>query len=203
MITINTFILNTINKFGYFGIFLLITIENLFPPIPSEIILTFSGFIAKEAHLNLFLIIMSSTLGSVVGAIILYYLGYFLNDKIINILKLNKNNTSKTMNEFNKSGKKSVFFGRLAPIIRSLISIPAGIAKMNIVEFTILTTLGSLIWNTILILLGNMIGENYIIVSEIIKDYYKPLIVILIIIYIIRKIINKNKIEISSGKLVN
>ena len=185
MITINTFILNTINKFGYFGIFLLITIENLFPPIPSEIILTFSGFIAKEAHLNLFLIIMSSTLGSVVGAIILYYLGYFLNDKIINILKLNK---------FNKSGKKSVFFGRLAPIIRSLISIPAGIAKMNIVEFTILTTLGSLIWNTILILLGNMIGENYIIVSEIIKDYYKPLIVILIIIYIIRKIINKNKI---------
>ena len=188
MITINTFILNTINKFGYFGIFLLITIENLFPPIPSEIILTFSGFIAKEAHLNLFLIIMSSTLGSVVGAIILYYLGYFLNDKIINILKLNKNNTSKTMNEFNKSGKKSVFFGRLAPIIRSLISIPAGIAKMNIVEFTILTTLGSLIWNTILILLGNMIGENYIIVSEIIKDYYKPLIVILIIIYIIRKI---------------
>ncbi len=194
MITINTFILNTINKFGYFGIFLLITIENLFPPIPSEIILTFSGFIAKEAHLNLFLIIIASTLGSVIGAIILYYLGYFLNDKIINILKLNKNNTSKTMNEFNKSGKKSVFFGRLAPIIRSLISIPAGIAKMNIVEFTILTTLGSLIWNTILILLGNMIGENYIIVSEIIKDYYKPLIVILIIIYIIRKIINKNKI---------
>lgn len=194
MITINTFILNTINKFGYFGIFLLITIENLFPPIPSEIILTFSGFIAKEAHLNLFLIIIASTLGSVIGAIILYYLGYFLNDKIISILKLNKNNTSKTMNEFNKSGKKSVFFGRLAPIIRSLISIPAGIAKMNIVEFTILTTLGSLIWNTILILLGNMIGENYIIVSEIIKDYYKPLIVILIIIYIIKKIINKNKI---------
>ena len=114
MITINTFILNTINKFGYFGIFLLITIENLFPPIPSEIILTFSGFIAKEAHLNLFLIIIASTLGSVIGAIILYYLGYFLNDKIISILKLNKNNTSKTMNEFNKSGKKSVFFGRLA-----------------------------------------------------------------------------------------
>jgi len=194
VITINTFILNTINKFGYFGIFLLITIENLFPPIPSEIILTFSGFIAKEAHLNLFLIIIASTLGSVIGAIILYYLGYFLNDKIISILKLNKNNTSKTMNEFNKSGKKSVFFGRLAPIIRSLISIPAGIAKMNIVEFTILTTLGSLIWNTILILLGNMIGENYIIVSEIIKDYYKPLIVILIIIYVIKKIINKNKI---------
>ena len=71
-----------INKFGYFGIFLLIMIENLFPPIPSEIILTFSGFVAEEAKLSLVLIIISSTLGSVVGALILYYLGYFLNDKI-------------------------------------------------------------------------------------------------------------------------
>lgn len=169
-------------------------IENLFPPIPSEIILTFSGFIAEDANLNLILIIISSTIGSLVGAIILYYLGYFLNDKLINILKLNKKNTNKTMDEFNKSGKKSVFFARLAPIIRSLISIPAGIAKMNIIEFSILTTLGSLIWNTALILLGNMIGENYLIVSHIIKDYYKPLIVILLIFYIIKKIISKNKI---------
>lgn len=183
-----------INKFGYFGIFLLIMIENLFPPIPSEIILTFSGFVAEEAKLSLVLIIISSTLGSVVGALILYYLGYFLNDKIINILKLNKNNTNKTMTEFNKSGKKSVFFGRLAPIVRSLISIPAGIAKMNIMEFTILTTLGSLIWNTALIILGNMIGENYLIVSNIIKTYYKPLIVVFLIIYIIKKRRNKNKI---------
>lgn len=169
-------------------------VENLFPPIPSEIILTFSGFIAKEAHLNIILIIISSTLGSVVGAIILYYLGYFLNDKIITLLKLNKNNTSKTMNEFNKSGKRSVFFGRLAPIVRSLISIPAGIAKMNIVEFTILTTLGSLIWNTVLIVLGSMIGKNYLIVSHVIKTYYKPLIIIFLALYIIKKIINKNKI---------
>lgn len=183
-----------INKFGYFGIFLLIMIENLFPPIPSEIILTFSGFIAEEAKLNLFLIILSSTLGSVMGAIILYYLGYFLNDKIVKILRLNKNNTNNTIDEFNKSGKKSVLFGRLAPIIRSLISIPAGIAKMNIIEFTILTTIGSFIWNTILILLGNMIGENYLIVSHIIKDYYKPLIIIFLILYILKKIINKNKI---------
>lgn len=194
MITINTFILNIINKFGYFGIFMLIMIENLFPPIPSEIILTFSGFIADEAHLNLILIIISSTLGSVIGAIILYYLGYFLNDKIISLLRLNKDNTNKTINEFEHSGKKSVFLCRLAPIVRSLISIPAGIAKMNIIEFTILTTLGSFIWNTILILLGSMIGENYLVVSHIIKTYYKPLIIIFLIIYIIKKIRRKNKI---------
>lgn len=194
MININAFLLTTINKFGYFGIFFLIMIENLFPPIPSEVILTFSGFVAKQANLSLILIILFSTLGSVIGAIILYYLGYFLNDRIVNLLRLNKNNTNKTMEEFNKSGKKSVFLGRLAPIIRSLISIPAGIAKMNIIEFTVLTILGSLIWNTILIILGNIIGENYIIVSQVISKYYKPIIIILIIIYIIKRKINKNKI---------
>lgn len=194
MIYINTFILNIINKFGYFGIFLLITIENLFPPIPSEIILTFSGFIAKSANLNLFFIIVSSTLGSLVGAIILYYLGYFLNDKIISILRLNKDNMNKTIEEFKENGKKSVLIGRLAPIIRSLISIPAGIAKMNILEFIILTTIGSFIWNTTLILLGNMIGENYYLVSKYINSYYKPIIIIVIILLIIKKIIKKNKI---------
>ena len=194
MININNFILGIINKFGYFGIFFLITIENLFPPIPSEIILTFSGFIAKQADLSIFLIIIASTLGSLIGAIILYYLGYFLNDRIINILRLNKENTNKSIEEFKENGKKSVFIGRLAPIIRSLISIPAGIAKMNIIEFIILTTLGSLIWNTILILLGNMIGENYIIVSKVISAYYKPIIFILIIFFIIKRIIKRNKI---------
>lgn len=194
MIIINNFILYFVNKYGYFGIFLLITIENLFPPIPSEIILTFSGFIAKQAELSLFLIILSSTLGSLVGAIILYYLGYFLNEKIITVLKLKKDNINKTIEEFKDNGKKSVFFGRLAPIIRSLISIPAGIAKMNIIEFIILTTLGSFIWNTILILLGNMIGENYIIVSTFIGNYYKPIIIVLIILLILKRIIKKRKI---------
>lgn len=196
MIYINNFILTFINKFGYIGIFLLIMIENLFPPIPSEVILTFSGFIAKKAHLNIFMIIASATLGSVLGALILYYLGYILNtsffSKLINtrlgrILHLNKEHINTSIQDFNDNGKKSVFFGRLAPIVRSLISIPAGMAKMNIFEFTILTTLGSLIWNTVLILLGNMIGDNYLIISNFISTYYKPIIVILIILWIIKK----------------
>ncbi|MCH5167270.1 MAG: DedA family protein [Erysipelotrichales bacterium] len=169
-------------------------IENLFPPIPSEIILTFSGFIAKKANLSLFLIVLFSTLGSVIGAIILYYLGYFLNDKIINILKLDKDKMNKTISEFNENGKKSVFIGRLAPIVRSLISIPAGIAKMNIVEFIVLTTIGGFIWNSILILLGNMIGDNYLIVSKYISSYYKPIVILLMVIFIIKRIYKKHKI---------
>ena len=135
------------------------------------------------------LIILASTLGSVIGAIILYYFGYFLNSKVISILHLKTDNFNKTMKKFQKSGKKSVFFGRLAPIIRSLISIPAGAARMNIVEFTILTTLGSLIWNTVLIILGSIIGKNYIVISEFISNYYKPLIIIYIIFYLISSLI--------------
>lgn len=203
MITINTLIINLINKYGYIGIFLLIMIENLFPPIPSEIILTFSGFVAKSAHLNILMIIISSTLGSLVGAIILYYLGYFLNtnffSKIIDtklgrILHLNKKNIEESINNFNTNGKKSVFICRLAPIVRSLISIPAGMAKMNFWVFSILTAIGSLLWNTILILLGNMIGDNYIIISEFIGNYYKPIIIVVIILLIIKKKFDKNKI---------
>lgn len=202
VIIINNFILTFINKFGLLGIFLLIMIENLFPPIPSEIILTFSGFIAKKAGLNIIMIIISSTLGSLVGAIILYYLGYILNttlfSKLIDtrlghILHLNKEHINKSIEDFNNNGKKSVFIGRLAPIVRSLISIPAGMSKMNILEFILLTTLGSLIWNTVLILLGNMIGDNYLIISTFISTYYKPLIIILLIIFIVKKIIKTKK----------
>lgn len=178
-------------------------IENLFPPIPSEIILTFSGFIAKKVHLNIFMIIASATLGSLVGALILYYLGYILNtnffSKLIDtrlghILHLNKDHINSSIQDFKNNGKKSVFIGRLAPIVRSLISIPAGMSKMNILEFTILTTLGSLIWNTVLILLGNMIGDNYLIISKFISTYYKPIIIVLIILWIIKKKYKSQKI---------
>lgn len=169
-------------------------VENLFPPIPSEIILTFSGFISHDANLNLFLIIIFATIGSDVGALILYYLGYFLKEKIGPILHLNEKNFGNTLCEFNTKGKKSVFFGRLVPIIRSLISIPAGISKMNILLFLFLTTLGSFIWNGILVLLGNMIGENYALVSYFISKYYKPVILIVIVIFIIIRKRRKKKI---------
>lgn len=208
VIIINNFILTFINKFGYIGIFLLIMIENLFPPIPSEVILTFSGFIAKTAQLNIFMIIFSSTLGSLIGALILYYLGYILNTNFFNklidtqlghMLHLNKEHINSSIEDFNTNGKKSVFIGRLAPIVRSLISIPAGMSKMNLFEFIILTTLGSLIWNTTLILLGNMIGDNYLLISKFISKYYKPIIVILIILWLIKKKYKSRKI-ITSNK---
>lgn len=193
MIDLNTAILSIINRFGYIGILLLIAIENIFPPIPSEVILTFSGFIASSAHLNLFLIIIFSTLGSLIGAIILYFLGYILiNSKVANILHLKKDNIENSIKTFKEKGKSSVFFCRLIPILRSLISIPAGLSKMNFFLFLLLTTTGSFIWNTILILLGNMVGENYYLVADFISSYYKVIIIFILIIYLLIKY-HKNK----------
>ena len=191
----NATIISIINKFGYIGILLLIAIENIFPPIPSEIILTFSGFIAKSAKLNIFLIIIYSTLGSVLGAIILYYFGVLLiNSKISKLLHLKKENINNSIETFKQKGYKSVFFCRLVPILRSLISIPAGLSKMNFPIFLTLTTIGSFLWNTILILLGNMVGENYYLVADFISNYYKIIILLLIIIYIAIKYIKSKKI---------
>lgn len=191
----NATIISIINKFGYIGILLLIAIENIFPPIPSEVILTFSGFIAKSAELNIPLIILYSTLGSILGAIILYFFGVLLiNSKISKILHLKEENINNSIETFKQKGYKSVFFCRLVPILRSLISIPAGLSKMNFPIFLTLTSIGSLIWNTILILLGNMVGENYYLVSDFISSYYKIIILLAIAIYIILKYIKSKKI---------
>lgn len=187
-------------KFGYIGIFLLIAIENIFPPIPSEVILTFSGFISTSTNLNLFIVILVSTLGSIFGAIILYYIGYFLDkNKIIYIvrskigkfLRLKEEKILNSIDIFNESGAKSIFICRFIPILRSLISIPAGIARYNFPIFLILTSIGSFFWNTIFVLLGNMLGESWGIVIHFFKSYYKPIILGIVIIFIIFKKIKK------------
>lgn len=163
-------IIEIINKFGYIGIIALIAIENIFPPIPSEVILTFGGFATTISDITVFGVILASTIGSVLGAIILYWIGRFLNEnrldrltksKLGGILGLKKADIKKSSSWFNTKGKYAVFFGRFIPIIRSLVSIPAGMAKMSIIPFLILTTIGSAIWNTILILLGRFAGESW------------------------------------------
>ncbi|MEG2646084.1 MAG: DedA family protein, partial [Clostridia bacterium] len=164
------FIITIVNNFGYIGIFFLIAIENLFPPIPSEVILTFSGFITTFTNLNLIGVIISSTIGSLIGAVILYGIGRLiskdrlkklLNCKIVRALKFKKSEIKATEGYFDKIGITAVFFCRFIPIVRSLISIPAGIEKMNFNIFLILTTFGSLIWNTVIIIIGRLVGGSW------------------------------------------
>jgi membrane protein DedA with SNARE-associated domain len=164
-----TWVMDLIEQYGYFGVFFLIAIENIFPPIPSEVILTFGGYMTSKTHLTVTGVIISSTIGSVFGAVLLYLLGNLLDsnkfEKIINRhgrwLRLKKEDLYRANVWFNKYGMWTVFLCRFIPLIRSLISIPAGMAKMNFSMFLLFTTLGTIIWNTILIQLGASVGENW------------------------------------------
>lgn len=155
--------------YGYAGIFLLIALENLFPPIPSEVILTFGGFMTTASDLTILGVIAVSTAGSVAGAICLYGIGRLLSasrlEAIVTrygkILRLKPEDIRKAERWFEKHGYWAVLFGRLVPLIRSLISIPAGSTSMRFLPFLLLTTLGSLIWNSVLVYIGAAVGASW------------------------------------------
>jgi len=187
-------IIDIINKFGYIGITLLIAIENLFPPIPSEVILTFAGFATTISKITVLGTILASTLGSVLGAIVLYFIGRFLSeeriDKIVSgklgkIIGLDKEDIHKAFSWFESKGKFAVFFGRFIPIVRSLVSVPAGMSKMLITPFLILTTIGSFIWNTVLIILGKFAGESWNRIAEFIGGYSDIVLIGFIVVFIL------------------
>ncbi|GGB08554.1 DedA family protein [Macrococcus hajekii] len=163
-------IMDVMEQFGYIGVFLLILLENIFPPIPSEVILTFGGFmVTKSNSLNFAGMLIASTLGAVIGALLLYYLGHLLGMKRLEsiverygkFLRLSKDDLHKADAWFNRYGGIAVFLCRFVPLIRSLISIPAGLNRMNLVTFTLYTTVGTIIWNAVLIYLGYTLGENW------------------------------------------
>jgi len=187
-------IIEIMNNFGYLGVFLLIAIENVFPPIPSEVILLFGGFMTTFSDMNIVGVIIASTLGSILGAIVLYYIGKILNKerlkKIITskpgkILRLKPEDIDKADNWFDTKGNKTVFFCRFVPIIRSLISIPAGMSEMPMKKFLIYTTAGSLIWNAALTIAGSIVGENWTSIVDIMDQYSHIILILLIIIFIV------------------
>ncbi|SFG15388.1 DedA family protein [Sporolactobacillus nakayamae] len=159
---------------GYAGIFLMIFLENVFPPIPSEVILTFGGFMTTHSRLTTPLVILCATAGSVAGASALYAAGHLFSvDKLERavkrwgrILRLKPGDLSKASVWFERYGYRAIFFCRMIPLIRSLISIPAGMAKMNFLFFLLYTTAGTLIWNTLLVLLGASLGKSWVKVLE-------------------------------------
>lgn len=188
------FVMSFMNQFGYFGVFLLIAIENIFPPIPSEVILLFGGFVTTYTKLNIILMTLFATLGSLIGAILLYYIGKIFNyeklqklvsGKIGRILHLKKDDITRADKWFNQKGNIAVFFCRFIPLVRSFISIPAGMNKMNIVKFIIYTTIGSLIWNFVLILLGAKTKENWTSILKLLNTYSIFIVIILLLLLIL------------------
>ncbi|PLT29978.1 DedA family protein [Peribacillus deserti] len=189
------------SHYGYFGVFLLIALENIFPPIPSEVILTFGGFMTTTTELSVTGVILASTFGSVAGAAALYGAGYLLKverlEAIVRkwgrFLRLKTDDIHRANAWFDKYGAWTVLFCRLIPLIRSLISIPAGISKMNFWVFLLFTTAGTLIWNTILVNVGAAFGSSWEDIVGYMDTYSSvtyiilAVMVIVIFIFFIRK----------------
>ena len=186
--------LSIMEQFGYLGVFLLIAIENIFPPIPSEAVLLFGGFMTTYTGLNIVVMIISATLGSLVGAIVLHYVGRILNKerlkklvsgKVGKILRLKTEDIDKADKWFDEKGNKTVFFCRFIPIVRSLISIPAGMSEMPMGKFLIYTISGSAVWNTVLLTIGNKVGENWANMLAIFDQYSHITLAVLAIIFVV------------------
>ena len=176
-------------------------LENIIPPIPSEIIMPLGGFYVYQGNLNFYILVLFGLVGTVLGALPWYYLGKLLNErKLVNFVESKGKFlgiTSKDINKskiwFDKYGVSLVFWGRLIPGIRTLISVPAGIELMPFKKFLVWTTLGSLIWVVLLSFSGYVFGENYKIIEIYVdnfKSFIKPLLIIISIFFILRYLKN-------------
>ena len=188
------FIINAMEQFGYIGVFLLIAIENIFPPIPSEVILVFGGFMTTYTSLSIPIMVLAATLGSLLGAIVLYYIGKIfnkerlkriVNGKVGKVLRLKASDIEKADKWFDTKGNKTVFFCRFIPIVRSLISIPAGMSEMPMKKFLLYTISGSLIWNTVLIIVGSIVGDKWETIVGYLDNFSNIILIILVIIFVV------------------
>ena len=173
--TISNFILLIIQKIGYFGIFLLMLFQSFNIPVPSEITMPFSGFLVQQGVFYFWLVVLAGTFGNLIGSLISYYLasslvknGWREKYKILKIL-ISDRNIDLAEKWFQKYGTFSIFLGRMMPIISTFISFPAGLAKMKISTFSILTFSGSFIWSTFLTYLGFIFAENW----QILQIYFR------------------------------
>jgi len=180
------YLVDLVFAWGYFGIFLLMAVESSFVPFPSEIVLIPAGYLAFSGKMDISLILLSGVLGSLVGALINYYLAFFMGRKFLekygNYFFISQETLKKMDNYFKNHGHISTFSGRLVPGVRQLISIPAGLAKMNMVEFLVFTFIGAGIWAGILVALGYFLGQNQALISEYLHQFTLGAVVFVIVL---------------------
>ncbi|WP_221090540.1 DedA family protein [Deinococcus aquaedulcis] len=184
---------NLMDSMGYVGILLLMILENIFPPIPSELIMPSAGFAASRGDLSLPLVILVGTAGSVLGTLPLYYLGRAFGeeklvkwaDKYGKWLTLSGKDIRKADDWFDKHGTKAVLFGRLVPGIRSLLSLPAGMSEMPMAKFLIYSSIGSAVWASILAGAGYLLGENYDRVEQYVGPASKVILAVVVVAAIV------------------
>ncbi len=196
---ISSSIIHLIQSTGYLGIFILMTLESALIPIPSEITMPFAGFLAAKGDLSFMLVVLAGSIGNLIGSLIAYYIGYFLEENIIleNIKKYGKfilvseHDLQRAKNWFKKYGDSIVFFSRILPVVRTFISFPAGIFEMNIWKFSAYTLAGSIIWSLFLTYIGFYFQSRW----NVLEQYFRKFdfiilgaIVILVVFYLNRKL---------------
>lgn len=194
-----TWVTDTIYSLGYAGIVVLMVLENVFPPIPSEVIMPLAGFMVSQGKFSLIGIIAAGTAGSVVGALPFYYIGRWINEERLKALAdrygrwltVSGNDIERSKAWFDKHGRTAIILGRLVPAVRSLISIPAGIARMNLAIFLTYTTVGTALWTALLAFLGYYLGSNFGRVGQYVDRISWLVIAAIVLIYIVRVIRHK------------
>ena len=195
------------STFAYLTICLAMFLENIIPPIPSEIIMPLGGFFVSQQKLNFYILVLWGLIGTILGSLPWYYLGRLVNEKRLSsfldkkgkYLGISSNDLSKSKRWFDNYGVSLVFWGRLVPGIRTLISVPAGIELMPLRKFLIWTTFGSLIWVALLTYAGYLFGENYSIIEtyfDQIKYVVKPILILIFLYFFIKILIRflKNRV---------
>lgn len=199
----NDTIIQLISTYGYFAVFFLIFIENVFPPIPSEVILLFGGSLAIASGMSIPLTIACATLGSLAGAVMLYYIGYKFNaqklkeifsGRIGKITRIKPEYIDRSEKWFTKYQNKAVLLCRCVPLVRSFISVPAGFSKMRLSVFLVLTFIGSAVWNSVLIFAGVALEEAWVHALPYFERYSKIVLIaaaVVIAVIILYNIIRK------------
>ncbi len=187
-------IVDIVSQGGYLGIFLLMLAENVFPPIPSELIMPLAGFVAARGELDIVLVILAGTAGSVAGALPWYYAGALFGkerlkrmaNRIGRLMTVSPADIDTASGWFERHEGMAVFFGRLIPAIRTLISVPAGIVRMPLLPFLAYSTIGSLIWTALLAVTGYLLQSQYEMVEQYVDPVSKGVVFLVIAVYVYR-----------------
>lgn len=187
--SLSALILSLISALGYTGVFILMIMESMIFPVPSELVLPFAGFLAAEGTFNIWLAILAASIGSLVGSLLSYAIGKYGGKAFVSrygkYFLLDEHDLERTHNWFTKRGDRTIFIARFIPIVRHLISIPAGIGNMNLKRFCVYTFIGATMWNAFLIYLGYILGQNW----DKVKNYTEPISILVIILLIILGVI--------------
>jgi membrane protein DedA with SNARE-associated domain/uncharacterized membrane protein YkvA (DUF1232 family) len=187
-------IVKIVSESGYLGVALLMLGENLFPPIPSELIMPLAGFVAATGQLDPVLVVLAGTLGSVLGAVPWYYAGRWLGEERASAfaarhgrwLTLDDQDLGKAIRWFRRHGRMAVLLGRLVPTVRTLISVPAGVARMPLAPFLVYSSIGSLLWTAALAAAGFLLESNYRLVSDYLDLASRIIIGLIVLTYVYR-----------------